>query len=291
MFLDRAMKKPSNRIRQLRKKKGLSQKQLADAAKTSQQQIQRIEVGLQNARFDLAARICAALEANVPEVFPTTEPSLSRFSRKGKKFSDILDDRAAMRGLEEAGIDMDPVERTFQYRLRGGAEGEISISGAGYSYLWSFVQDVDPSGFAVFNAGARKYAINLNHLLFCHFLHDPPDQLSENSDTDDDESHEVEFFLSDSAKAHKIDVAPDRVAIGDEDATGWEDVQLQGLFISAASDPIERFMLVDVDNETVFFRPQDVAMFSAPISAVEPALFSDDDEDKDKDKETRPRDG
>jgi transcriptional regulator with XRE-family HTH domain len=271
--------KPSNRIRQLRKKKGLSQKQLADAAKTSQQQIQRIEVGLQNARFDLAVRICAALEATLPEVFPTTEQSLKRFSRKGKKLSDVLDDRATMRGLEEAGIDMDAVERTFQYRLRGGAEGELTISAASYSNLWSFVQ-VEPSGFAVFNTGARKYAINLNHLLFCHFLHDPPDQLSENPITDEDESIEVEFVLSDSSKVYKIDVAPDRGSIADNDGTNWGDVQLQELFVSATSDPIERFMLVDIDDETVFFRPQDVAMFSAPLSSVEPALFDDKDQDE-----------
>jgi transcriptional regulator with XRE-family HTH domain len=40
-----------NRIRELRKKKGLSQQALAEAAKTSQQRIQRIESSTQQARL------------------------------------------------------------------------------------------------------------------------------------------------------------------------------------------------------------------------------------------------
>jgi transcriptional regulator with XRE-family HTH domain len=273
-----------NRIGLLRKKKGLSQKQLADAAKTSQQQIQRIEAGVQNARFDLAARICAALNASMSEVFPTTELSLTRFFRKGKKPSDIFDDEAAIRGLEDAGIDMDPAERTFKYRLRGGAEGQLAISGASYEQLWSVVQDADPpNGFAVFDAGARRYALNLNHLLFCHFLFDPPNQLLRNANAVDDENCTAEFFLSDSSTPSKVDVNPDCASIDDDDVSDWESVQLQDLFASAASDPLQRFKLMDVDGETAFFRPQDVAMISAPLSAVEPALFGDEEAEEEDD--------
>jgi DNA-binding XRE family transcriptional regulator len=62
-----------NRIQELRTALGLTQRQLASMVGTSQQQIQRLETGLQAARLDLAARICSALGKPIQQVFPATK--------------------------------------------------------------------------------------------------------------------------------------------------------------------------------------------------------------------------
>ena len=51
------MRGSGNRMRELREAKKLSQRQLAEQVGTSQQQIQRIETGLQAARIDVAVKI------------------------------------------------------------------------------------------------------------------------------------------------------------------------------------------------------------------------------------------
>jgi transcriptional regulator with XRE-family HTH domain len=62
-------------------KAGLTQTQLAARAKTSQQQIQRIEAG-QSVRLELASAICAALKVPLEKVFPGTKAPAKR-SRRG----------------------------------------------------------------------------------------------------------------------------------------------------------------------------------------------------------------
>jgi putative transcriptional regulator len=269
---------PKNRIRELRVKKGMSQKQLAEAAETSQQQIQRIEAGSQNARLEVAALICRALGAAMPEVFPTTELPLSRLAKRGRKLTDAYHDDAAVEELENAGIDMDIVVRTFVYRLRGGAEGSLPISGSEYRRLWSLVQDVNPLGFAVFDSGSHRYAINLDHLLFCHFLFDAPFVADGVASGDKESDYKVKFYLLDSPKPHVFGVYPDSHSLDDEEVERWQDVQLQDLFFYAESGPQQRFKFTDEDGETAFFRPADVVMFSVPLRSVEPALFTEEEE-------------
>jgi transcriptional regulator with XRE-family HTH domain len=63
-------------VRHLRTTRGLSQRQLAQAAGTSQQQIQRIETGHQSVRFDLATCIADALHASLTNVFPQVDLNL-----------------------------------------------------------------------------------------------------------------------------------------------------------------------------------------------------------------------
>jgi transcriptional regulator with XRE-family HTH domain len=64
--------KPANRVRAFRKKLKWSQRKLAKQAKTSQQQIQRIETEQRSVRIDLAMRICNALGQPLATVFPKT---------------------------------------------------------------------------------------------------------------------------------------------------------------------------------------------------------------------------
>lgn len=60
----------TNRIREVRKKLGWTQLQLADVVGTNQQLIQRIESGKTPPKMDTAYSICAALNVSFEEVFP-----------------------------------------------------------------------------------------------------------------------------------------------------------------------------------------------------------------------------
>lgn len=58
-----------NRIREIRKKKGISQKELAEKAMTTQNTISSLETGKYEASAFLGGLICAALECKWDEVF------------------------------------------------------------------------------------------------------------------------------------------------------------------------------------------------------------------------------
>lgn len=65
-----------NRIRVVREELGLSQQALATKIGTSQQQVQRIEAGMQSVRHDLALKICAALGTPIGKVFPRIDKAV-----------------------------------------------------------------------------------------------------------------------------------------------------------------------------------------------------------------------
>jgi hypothetical protein len=114
-------------------------------------------------------------------------------------------------------------------------------------------QSKDPDHFLVFDSSARRYAMNPRHLMFCQLI-----------------------FESESA-ADPVDESE-------------KDAQLQDLFFYADSGSDQRLMFVDVNGERASFRPDDVSMFSALLSLVNPALefevFLDEagaeDEDEDE---------
>ncbi|MGD9803446.1 MAG: helix-turn-helix transcriptional regulator [Hyphomicrobiaceae bacterium] len=271
---------PANNIKKLRSKKGWTQKQLAEAAETSQQQIQRIEAGIQDARFDLAVRICTALGEPMDRVFPATALPLRRARKRVESVGQLFSDGAAQKELEQAGLDMDPAARTFAYRLRGGAEGRFSISGPESARLYLNMQrEEEDDGFLVFDAGSRRIAINPKHLIFCHFLFDMPRE--EPEEVDGDKDFAVQIFLSDSAEPLIFNVDPDTSQLDDEGAEDNE-VQLQDLVFNIELDVRERFCLTDEDGETAWFRSADVAMISLPLCAVEPKLMASIDDGEDE---------
>lgn len=165
----------ANRIAELRKRLGLSQRALAEKAKTSQQQIQRIEAGAQIARFDLAARIAVALDEPLRVVFPETElpkPRKVRPSDAPIGLPDLTKEERA--GLEKGGIDPVWEQSTLRYCLTGGAWGCLPISGVDKARLWRITQDSEaPKDFIVFDSGPRRYAINSKYLSALQFLFDP----------------------------------------------------------------------------------------------------------------------
>ena len=92
---------PKNRIAALRKERGLTQRALADRVGTSQQQVQRIEAGLQGVRLELANKIAAAFGKELVEVFPALQVRRPRSSKGSKSVSE-------RERLLAAGLDPDP---------------------------------------------------------------------------------------------------------------------------------------------------------------------------------------
>ena len=266
-----------NRVRELRKKRGLTQRKLAELAGTSQQQIQRIEAGTQNARFDLAVSICGALGATMAEAFPSTEIALKRAGKR-QSLSDIYSDKRTVADLKAAGLDMRPEHWTFRYRVRGGGEGDLPISGSDYERLWSLVQRSEDRSFLVFDSGSHRYAIQRRHLTFCQFLYEG---LAVPSEEDVADQPYAEFRLAEGGEPLTFFVEPDGVSLDDEDAEEGRDTQLQSLFFSVelGLDPDEWLTFEDGDGESAFVRVGDVAMFSIPLNCVEPGMDDYEDED------------
>lgn len=268
----------ANRVRELRKKKGLTQTQLAELAGTSQQQIQRIEAVTQNARYDLAVAICGALGVGMPEAFPSTELALKRVGKRIKSIEDAYLDKRAADELKEAGLDMHPERWTFRYRLRGGAEGDLPVSGPVYERLRSIVQSELEKRFLVFNSGSRSCAIATKHLMFCQFLFDSPMRAPKEDDADPER---IEFYLAESAEPLTFSCEHDQSFLDEGIDMDWEGAQLQRLLLAADDGDDDRFTFEDGDGEEVFIRADDVAMFSVPLWAVNPSMSDDEEEEGD----------
>jgi transcriptional regulator with XRE-family HTH domain len=263
-----------NRIKQMRQAKGLTQRELARLAGTSQQQVQRIEAGNQHARFDLATRISTALGEPVVKVFPSAALPLARMRKRGDQLN-AHEVAKASEELADAGMDIEPAVWTLKFSLRGGAKGHFPISGPDMLRLETILRS-DEDGFVVLPSKDRQYALNLKHVMFCHLLFDP---VSQEKTPTVEKSHEVEFYLTDRREPLRFDVDPDTNSLDDETAEGLS-IQLQELFYDAELEADGRLNFVDVDGETAFFRPDDVSMFSVPAWLIEPnALDEEEDEE------------
>lgn len=266
-----------NRIKELRKVKGLTQRQLAEVAETSQQQIQRIEAGHQLARFDLANRISAALGQPINKVFPSAELPLARI----KKRAATLDDEKTSQELEAAGLDMEPEVWTVKYKLRGGAEGTFRISGPDMNRLNSILHNEAEEGFVVLPSVDRQYALNVKHLVFCQLLFDRP---SIEVEAQREKSYEVLFYLANQREPLRFEVEPDTSLLEREEDPEPLSVQLQDLFYYAEMGVDRRRMsFVDLDGERAFFRSDDVSMFSIPLWLIEPNASDEEDDDTEGD--------
>lgn len=271
----------ANNIKTLRRRAGLSQRELAKAAETSQQQIQRIEAGVQAVRFELATKICKALGVSLADVFPSTELPLAKARKRPKKVGDLFQDDKATEELEEAGLDMDPAVWTFRYRLRGGHEGDLGIAGTDRRRVMRILHgNEEHDTFIVFDAENRRYAFNPEHLLSVHFLFDPPAQSHDAPDDFADEEHAfvVRFHMADGGEPMEFDVEPDSAVMDEE--TDSRQVQMQELMFYAELGDQCRLSFEDVDGERVYQRIKDIAMFSVPLRALEPALLDADDDDE-----------
>ncbi|MDN5942009.1 MAG: helix-turn-helix transcriptional regulator [Nitrospira sp.] len=260
------------KILAFRTKKGITQKQLADLVGTSQQQIHRIETGKQSVRFDLAIRICSALSEPMESVFPDTKRSLEKLGKKyGKSLEKNLHDAEFGEEMARAAVDMDPREWTFKYRLRGGATGCLPISGTEKDRLFGAVQRCETDSFVVFDSGESTIILNMDHLIFCHFLFEGPNTIYPEQEQIKEDSA-VKVFLADSSEPMSFDVEADEHDEDDSEEMGQFGNLIFTAEHSAGEDNVV-FHFEDSDGEDVFLRGNDTAMIQIPLWVVEPDLL------------------
>jgi len=262
-----------NNIRQQRHKLGLTQKQLADLAGTSQQQIQRIEAG-QYVKLDLATKICASLQSTLEELFPSTKKAIARFSKKSPA-KRAEPDAELDNAMDEAGIDVDPAEWSIRYRLKNGLEGVWRLSSKDKDRLISCSQN--PGKF--FFCGTshnREFAVSMRHLSFFQPCFDYGTIVEEH---DENEPNDVKVYLADSTIPLVFQVEPDCELNEDETDEG----ELRNLLYSfddfdehTEEDPFIHFN--DEDGEYAFLRTDQVALIEIPLWATHPEMEDDADD-------------
>jgi putative transcriptional regulator len=251
-----------NHIIQLRKKLGLTQRALADRAGTSQQQVQRIEAGVQGVRLELAARIATALGTDLAEIFPSLAPgskrgssARSRYAIKPKKFV-------------EAGLDPDPKYWTARFIAADGRVFEYEVPSDEKDRLKKIFSHAGSTA-AVFTTRSQCVALNPRKVAAAHFLWEGYDLTQEE---DEDDSCRLKLHLIGTGEPVVFDVKPDQRLMGeDEDGSSS---QLQRLFFELESGLDDVVLFDDEDGERVYIRPTEVLAIEVPLFCCEPSLWN-----------------
>jgi DNA-binding XRE family transcriptional regulator len=262
-----------NNVRELREKVKLSQRELATKVGTSQQQIQRIEAGVQAVRLDLAVDICKALNAALAEVFPQAALPVARANKRVSEHDHPLvrlyEDEASAKELEEAGFDMALERWTFRFALRNGFEADLPISGPDYRYLWSRVQDRERRNFLVFDSGDYRFAINGDHLLFCHFRFDA--HKVEWKEQPSDPHARVYLASREKPFEFDLDFTEDDEKEDIDHPSEWQNIfgHLNCLSEVLEDNEVDRISFLDRDGERAFFNADEIALVQVSLAAVE----------------------
>lgn len=267
-----------NNIGKKRGSMGLSQRALADAVGTSQQQIQRIEAGIQAVRLDLASRIATALNASLAEVFPKIGRELG--DKSGRKKKKLLP--SGEKKLAEAGLETDHVTWTLKIGFVGDLEKDFVVSSAEKErlskILWNRTFD-----FIVFDTTTSRVAINRTKITYVNILFDV-------GIVGENKSHiaysVAARFIGD-AKEVRFGVDPDESA-PDEDNDGLQS-QLQSMFFylegtDASEDEVIWFD--DEDGERVLIQKQNLLVIEVPLLCCEPELWKNYIENSEEDDES-----
>jgi len=258
-----------NSIRKFRQERGLTQKKLATMVSTSQQQIQRMENGLQSVRYDLALGISKALEQPLNKVFPGASELLGKVSQG--KF-DIIDDPQNAQKFNAIGIDTEVMHTALSCCLKGGFKDIFSICGIERQRLWDLIQS-DGDKFIIFNSQSRCIGINRDALLYCHFL----DELNEMPESSRESDSEIEIYFIGESGAEKFSADFDESYNDSEDSSFLDEGQLRNLIarleLWEEDDGVLSFM--DGDGEIVFFDPRKVAVISLPLMYMYPELLEE----------------
>jgi transcriptional regulator with XRE-family HTH domain len=246
-----------NRILQLRKSAKLTQRELAERAGTSQQQIQRVEAGVVAVRLDLANKIADALQVRLPEVFP----ALAKSAKVGRRKRKSIDD-------PELAVDLDPRIWTAKFFTFDGREYQFELSSFDQQRLESTIGSSDKR-FFIFNSQSKSVAVNISKLAACQFLFDPPfTKRSENEDI----SYVLKLHLASAQQPLSFELTPD-TKTPEEDEDGFAS-QLGMLFIRLdGADDDEILWFDDADEERVYVRSNELVLVEAPLECRQPSLL------------------
>lgn len=266
----------ANNIREYRTQLSVTQKQLAELANTSQQQIQRIETGQIAASLTTAIAISKALGKSLEDVFPGAETAVSSFKDQRTKTGHYSDEDLSK--VADAGIEMDACNWTLKLYLNGRNDFYIlKMNGADKRRMFRYFCEPDSSEkntFFMFDTDTHRVALNVNEVVFHQFLFDGPlEPFQDDSEAGElDDSYNVQIILTNGGPVIGLSVDPDYT--DSEDDLG----QLSNLFcmLELEVDPNERCYIEDMDGEYAFIRAGSIAMLQVALDAVEP--LEDDEE-------------
>lgn len=271
-----------NRVLSLRRKAGLTQKELAERASTSQQQVARIERGVQRASLDLAVRLCKALNAPLEKVFPLSKKAVRAMSKMEQRAvgDDMLNGGKLTDAMAEAGIELDSRRWLIRLRFTNGAERTFEVSASEQHRMRDAMFRSEM--FLVFDSEDARLAVNLRHIEYAHWLFEVPsnhvskatgEAEGDATQGEPDPTEEVIVILASDREPLRFAVDED---VPDDPEEGAETGQMRHLLYMAEhqedGDPY-RFHFEDEDGEEVFLLPSAVSMISIPLWVVEPALF------------------
>ena len=245
--------------------RGLSQRALAKTVGTSQQQIQRIETGIQTVRIDLAIRIANALSSSLPEIFP----KLATQAREPRRRRSLKTASLSRAIFQAAGIQTDPRQWTIRIGFQGDREFDFPISAAEKKRLWSIASNEKP-GFLVFNSDTKCVAANQSRINYTHFLFDPS---SVKHEQEKDYQHDVVVHFVGNNEPAKFGVYPDYQDIVDDNSGSGSQLQRMLIELDANEADDEVVFFDDEDTERVFLRTRQLLLVEVPLVCCEPALW------------------
>lgn len=262
-----------NKVKSIRTKLGLTQRELAYLVGTSQQQIQRIESGQIAARLTLAADIAAALNKPLNVVFPGSMGALAK--AVGELDTRVQRPRDEdLEQLHQTGVEWDSAEHCLKVWLQGHTEAiYFPISPQEKRRLFKVIQnemgDRDLASFVVFDSWDKRIAINLAQLTACQFLFEPtvgvhePDSSAVSKPLN---KEHVFVFPKGAAEPMKFEPEADLAVDDDEDAMG----DFGNIFFRLELNPAssDRLHFQDVDGESVFLRVGNLALLSVPLWVI-----------------------
>lgn len=230
-----------NRIKELRSKKGITQVALANLVGTSQQQIQRIEAGLQSIRLEILPALCAALETDAGTIFPELK----------------------LIGSQDADLQREPVDRsatlyTLRIGLKSGDVEDFHTSKEEYDRVRSALLS-GSKPFICFDSIDEGVFFAPDKVAYCHFLFDPmmmPNDGSEHSERE----QAFTLWFDGQKKPLKFEVDWDRgEGVGEFGDVGYVFYNLDTL-----DGGHEILAFVDVDGEEVIFSSANLAFGKVP---------------------------
>lgn len=263
-----------NKVKSIRAKLGLTQRELADRVGTSQQQIQRIETGKIAARLGLAKLIAAALEKPLSAVFPGAEQAIMKVKANAKGSRHLLEDER-LDQIHETGVEFDPSEHFFKVWMRGHVDPFVfAVTAHEKRRLFSIVQDelVDSEAmsFIVFDSVDKRIAINLAELVTCQFLFNPLGGFEESNVT-----RGLGPINSEDVLIFQGGVGVPMVFCPEADDPDSDPDGSMGYFneiffrLELSPEPSERVHFEDEDGESVFVRLGSLALLSVPLWVVD----------------------
>jgi transcriptional regulator with XRE-family HTH domain len=269
----------TNRVRQHRLELGLTQKQLADALNTSQQQVQRIEAG-QIVRLDMALAICSVLKEDLAEIFPKAAKLIQKLQRKKNQTDDA-------KLVSKAGMDADPRHWTVIFETSLGCKGFLRMNSEDTQRFQNCLLNVtdEDSTFFVADHEGLTVALNLKELRYANVCFDIgiidkekdspifPD-LVENI-VEQENAKAITVFMRGRQTPLFFGVEPD----------SWrEEGELNRMmYVIDSYDRFDENIFVsftDEDGENVFLSIKDIVLMSVNKEYLDPELFDATMEDE-----------